>query len=152
MMKYAVAVTTLLLLAGCASSAQNSGDADKLQVQLGQVDTPGSSNLYYFAGPINVRYQLAITNPTSDTYQLRRLDLRTISPGAYSLRTPPSPIQATIPPGKTTVVNLSAWARSSGSYLRAEEPVTIQGTAYFDGPHGNFVKVFTQMLTQFGNS
>jgi len=64
MMKYAVAITAFLLLAGCASNAQNSGDADKLQVQLAQVDTPGSSNLYYFAGPINVRYQLAITNPT----------------------------------------------------------------------------------------
>jgi len=151
MLKYAMSLAALLVLAGCASSAQSSGDADKLQIQLAQFDTPGASNLYYFAGPINVRYQLSITNPTSDTYTLRRIELRTTSPGAYSLHTPPSSITAVIPPGKTTVVNLSAWARSSGSYLRAEEPVTIQGTAYLDGPHGPFAKIFTQMLTQFGS-
>jgi hypothetical protein len=151
-MKSLASLAALVLAVGCASSnAQSSGDAAKLQVQLAQVGTSNAGNLYYFAGPINVQYQLAITNPTTDTFTLRRIDLRTTSSGAYSLRTPNSPITAPIPPGKTTVINLSAWGRSSGSYLSANEPVTIQGTVYFDGPHGNFVKVFNQMLTQFGS-
>lgn len=146
-MKYAIA--TLLFLTACASSNQQDS-TPKLDLQLAQVGSSAGSNLYYFAGPVNVQFQLAITNPTNETFTLRRLELRTISPGAYSLRTPTSPISAIVTPGKTTVVNLSAWGRTSGSYLHAEEPVTIQGMAYFDGPHGRFVKVFHQMLSQFG--
>ena len=149
-MKYASIFVALLLVAGCASSSSDAQNAlaDKVQVQLGQYAT--NNNLYYFAGPINIQYQLAITNNTAETITLRRLQLRTVSPGAYALSTPTSMITATVAPGKTTTVNLSAWGRSSGSYLRAEEPVTIQGTAYFDSPRGGFVKIFNQMLSQMG--
>ena len=149
-MKSASLLVAFLLVAGCASSSGDARNAlaDKVQVQLGQYAT--NNNLYYFAGPINVQFQFAITNNTGETITLRRLQLRTVSPGAYALRTPTSPITSIVPAGKTTTVNLSAWGRTSGSTLRAEEPVTIQGTAYFDSPRGSFVKIFNQMLSQMG--
>ena len=149
-MKYASVLAIVLVLAGCASSSGDAQNAlaSKVQLQLGQYDT--NNNFYYLAGPINIQYQLAITNNTGETITMRRIQLRTVSPGAYALRTPTSTITATVPPGKTTTLNLSAWGRTSGSTLRAEEPVTIQGTAYFDSPRGSFVKIFNQTLSQIG--
>jgi hypothetical protein len=148
-MKYASVFLALLFAAGCASSSSPAQDqlAGKVQVQLGQVGNFGS-NTYYFAGPVNIQYQLEIQNNTGVPVTLRRLQLRTISPGAYALRTPTSTITANVPSGKTSVVNLSAWGRTSGSELRAEEPVSIEGTAYFDSPQGNFVKIFTALIPQ----
>jgi hypothetical protein len=142
-LKNAALFLGLFVVLGCASA-----NTPPIGISLEQVNT--TPDMYYFAGPVNIQYQLSITNPTNETYRLRRLDLRTISPGAYSLRTPVSLMNVTIPPGKTVTVNLSAWGRSSGSYLHAEEPVTIQGTAHFEGPNGNFVKIFQQMLPQHG--
>src|SRR5512141_1053346 len=91
-MKYASVLTVLFILAGCASSSDSAQNAlaSKVQLQLGQYDT--NNNLYSFAGPINIQYQLAIANNTGETITLRRLQLRTVSPGAYALRTPTSVI------------------------------------------------------------
>ena len=150
-MKYASVLLALVLTAGCASSS-NSAQNDlpnKVQVELGQVSN--LSNAYYFAGPVNIQYQLGITNNTGVPITLRRLQLRTISPGAYALRTPTSTMTANVAPGQSTVVNLSAWGRTSGNELSAQEPVSIQGTAYFDSPQGSFVKVFTTLIPQVGN-
>ena len=148
-MKSASICLALLLAGGCASSSSQAQDqlANKIHVQLGQVTNLGS-NLQYFAGPVNIQYQLAVQNNTSVPVTLRRLQLRTISAGAYALRTPTSVITANVPVGQTSVVNVSAWGRTSGNELRTEEPVSIQGTAYFDSPQGSFVKIFTAMIPQ----
>ena len=71
------------------------------------------------------------SNPTNETFKLRRLNLQTIGPGAYSLRTGDSPM------------NFSA-----GGFMRASEPVTLRGLAYFDGPSGSFVKMFNEVIPQ----
>jgi hypothetical protein len=149
-MKSASVLFALVLAAGCASSNSAQNDlANKVQVELGQVSN--LSNMYYFAGPVSIQYQLGIKNDTGVAITLRRLQLRTISPGAYALRTPTSTITANVQPGQSTVVNLSAWGRTSGNELSAQEPVSIQGTAYFDSPQGSFVKVFTTLIPQGGN-
>ena len=146
-MKYASALVALLLVWGCASASDaQKALADKVQLQLAQSTT--TQNLNYLAGPVNIQYQLGINNTTDQTITLRRLQLRTISPGAYSLRTPTSYITATIPAHQSTAVNLSAWGYTTGSTLRSEEPVSIQGTAYFDTAQGSFVKIFTQLIPQ----
>jgi len=149
-MKYAPIAIALLLVCGCASSSnrQQSALANSVDVEIGQLDT--MNNMDYIAGPVNIQYQFGITNHTGVPITLRRLQLRTVSPGAYSLRTPTSTITANVPPGQTKVVNLSAWGRSSGNELHAQEPVSLQGTAYFDSPHGSFVKVFNTLLAQGG--
>lgn len=150
-MKSAAMLFALMLVAGCASSSSNAQNdlANMVQVELGQVTNLSST--YYFAGPVSIQYQLGVRNNTGVPITLRRLQLRTISPGAYALRTPTSTITANVPPGQSTVVNLSAWGRTSGNELSAQEPVSIQGTAYFDSPQGSFVKVFTTLIPQGGN-
>ena len=85
-MKNAALFAVLLVVLGCASGTQSSAKTPPIDIRLEQVNT--TPDMYYFAGPVNIQYQLSITNSTNETYRLRRLDLRTISSGAYSLRTP----------------------------------------------------------------
>src|SRR5258706_10632678 len=115
--KIAVAVFIVGLL-GFASRSSGA-DAPKLDIQLRQLSTPG--DMFYFRGPINLQYQLTIANPTNEPVTLRRIDLSTIGPGAYSLHTGATPITRAIPPGGTTTIALSAWGHASGGYLRSEE-------------------------------
>ena len=137
----ASAVLTLVL-GGCASSASNSSGPN-VDIRLEQAS--GVPDMFYFRGPINLQYRLTVANPTSTPLTLRRLDLRSMGPGAYSIRTGSTPIRQTIAPNATTSVTLSAWGQATGGYLRSEEPVTLRGVAYFDTPDGHgFVRQFVE--------
>jgi hypothetical protein len=142
-MKSAVSALVFLVLLACASSATSSGP--NVSIQLTPVNAP--QDIFYFAGPINLQYQVSIINPTNEPLTLTRLDLRTTGPGAYSLRSYATPMNLKVPPNSTANYVISVWGRSRGGYLAADEPVTIQGTAYFKGSSsGSFVKIFTQNL------
>lgn len=123
-----------------------SSSAPGLQLHLAQ--TTGPNDIYYFRGPVNVQYALQITNPTNQTLKLTRLNISTIGPGAYRLRTGDSPLSYTVPPNASVTVPLSAWAFASGGFLRSSEPVNIRAIAYFQGPNGTFVKQFTELIPQ----
>jgi hypothetical protein len=145
-MKNGAALSILLLvLSACSSTGPmtSSSNAPPLEIHLAQLNTV--PDLFYFAGPVNVQYALQIVNPTNETYKLKRISLDTIGPGAYTLRTGDTPISYTVPPG-TTTLQLSAWAQAAGGFIRSTEPVTIRGIAYFDGPNGPFVKMFTEIV------
>ena len=134
----------LLFLVACASSTLSSGPP--VTVQLEQVNTP--SDIFYFAGPVNIQYRVLVSNPTSQPLTLSRLDLQTIGPGAYSLRAGNTPMNLKVPPNSTAAFLISVWGRARGGYLTADEPVTIRGTAYLQGSSGSFLKVFNQNLAQ----
>ncbi len=137
------AAVTLVLLSGCASSSQSSGP--NLTLHLTPVNSP--ADIFYFAGPINVQYQLSVTNPTSEPLTLSRLELRTIGPGAYSIRTQASPMNLKIPPNATATYTISVWGYARGGYLAAEEPVSLQGTAFFQGSSSrSFVRIFNETI------
>src|SRR5437870_1312222 len=119
-MKPAVALLCTLALLACASNQQSSGP--EVAVRLAQ--TNSANDVFYFAGPVSIQYQLAITNPTNQPLTLERLDLQTLGPGAYSLRTAATPMNLKIAPNGTSVFNISVWGRSHGGYLTATEPVT----------------------------
>lgn len=144
----AVLVTTLLL-GGCASATGTSSNAPPLEVTLTQVGTP-ASEMYFFRGPINIQYDLAVRNPTPNEYTLRRLDIASVGSGAYAVRTGNQPITYRIAPNGTTTIRMSAWGTARGGFLTSEEPVTLRVMAQFDGGGGKgFQKVFTQTLSQF---
>ena len=140
-MRLKTAVAVLVGFLGFASSSRGA-EEPKLDIQLRQASVPG--DVFYFRGPVNLQYQLAIKNPSNEPVTLRRIDLSTIGPGAYSLHTGATPISRAIPANGTVALNLSAWGQSAGGFLRSEEPVTIRGVAYFEAPgHKSFVKQFT---------
>lgn len=127
-----------VLLAACASTPQESG-GPPVTVQLTQLN--GSSNIFYFPGPVNIQYQVTVSNPTDQVVTMRRLDLRTEGFGAYALRTSGAPMNVKIAPKSTATFTVSAWGRAAGGYIASTEPVSLFATAYFDGPGGTFVKL-----------
>jgi hypothetical protein len=101
----------------------------------------------YMRGPIALEYQLLVQNRSNETLKLTRLDLQTLGPGAYSLRTGASPMNQLIRPNGTTSVKINAWGQARGGFLTADEPVNIRGVAYFSTPSGPTIRrVFTQVL------
>ncbi len=57
-----------------------------------------------------------------------------------------------VAPNATTAYTISVWGYSRGGYLASGEPVTIQGTAYFKGSSGSFVRVFNQNISPLAGS
>lgn len=149
-MKRALALLAIAVLAGCASAPASSNGAPPLQVNLLQRGTP-AADVYYFRGPVNIQYDLAVKNPTNDQYTLRRLDIQSIGQGAYRIRTGSQPMNQKINPNGTTSVHLSTWGQATGGFISSGEPVSVRVIAQFAGPNGKtFQKVFTETLTQFG--
>jgi hypothetical protein len=145
-MKSAVSVVAVVvLLGGCASSSTLSSGPD-VRVHLEQVTGP--PDVFYFAGPVNIQYRVSIENPTDEPLTLTRLDLQSMGPGAYSLRTEATPMNLKVPPRATASYLISVWGRANGGYLTAGTPVTIRGTAYFQGDTTKkaFVKLFTENI------
>jgi len=145
-MKSAVCFLTLgLFLVACGSSNLSSNSGPNVNVHLAQVNT--APDIFYFSGPVNIQYQLSIANPTSDPLTLTRLDLETVGPGAYSLRTAATPMNLKVPPNSTASYTISVWGRARGGYLTADEPVTLRATAFFKGTSGSFVRLFTENIS-----
>jgi hypothetical protein len=143
-------LAAIVILAACASSATSSSNAPPLQLTLLQRGAP-AADVFYFRGPINIQYDLAIKNPTNEQYTLRRLDIQSIGPGAYRVRTGTQPVNQRVSANGTTSVRLSTWGQSTGGFISSGEPVTVRVIAQFDGPHGRFQKIFSETISQFGS-
>ena len=141
-MRARIAVMAVLLIA-LSGYAWGAADSPKLNISMQQLTSSG--DMFYFHGPINIQYQMSIANPTDQPVTLKRIELSSLGPGSYSIHTGSTPITRTIAPRGTTTFRLSARGRSTGGYLRSEEPVTIRGVAYFQGADGHsFVRQFME--------
>jgi hypothetical protein len=136
----------VLLLAGCASSVDDDPNAPKITLHLQQVDD--GANSYTFAGSVNVQFVLTAANTTKETVTLNRIEVRTISSGAYSIPPTSTSLNLKLEPGQGLRTQLSLWGYARGGRLYSEEPVTLRGTAYMTGPSGAFVKLFTEYISQ----
>ncbi|HJT16200.1 MAG TPA: hypothetical protein VJ853_02375 [Thermoanaerobaculia bacterium] len=145
-MKSAVsALAITILLAGCASTPRSGGPPVTVAIQ--QVNAV--NNVFYYRGPVNVQFRVGVTNPTNEPLTLTRLDLQTIGPGAYSVRANGTPMNLRVAPNSTTVYTVSVWGYARGGYLASTEPVTLRGTAYFQGASsGSFIKMFNENISQ----
>ena len=133
----------LLFAAACASNPKDEGPP--IGVELALVDSPGS--IVYFPGPVNLRFEVTLTNPTDEPVTLRRLDLRTIGGSSLFLRATGTPFNVEVKPHGSTSVTTSVWANSRGGMLAQDEPISHQATAYFDGPKGPFVRLVAANLS-----
>jgi hypothetical protein len=139
-------VVALILAFGCASTQQSSGP--DVTIHLAQINS--ASDVFYFAGPVNVQYQLTVSNPTSQPLTLQRLDLSTIGPGAYSLRANSTPMNLKIAPNGTSTFRIAVWGYARGGYIASSEPVSLRGVAYFQSPSNSFVKLFNENIFPVG--
>ena len=131
------AVILALFFAACASQKQSSGP--QVAVKLSQINA--GSNTFYIGGPVNVQYQVAVSNPTNQEVTLRRLELRTEGLGAYELPNQGYPMKVKVAPKSTATFTINAWGQARGGYMAAGEPVSLFANAYFDSPSGTFTKL-----------
>jgi len=140
------AVVALLLLTACASATQDDSNVPNVVLHIAQYES--APNAYLYGGLVNVRYALSIENRTSDPVTLMRIEIRTVSSGAYTIRPTSTPINIDVAPGQEKTIPLSLWGNARGGTLAAQEPVTIRAAAYMKGPSGPFVRLFTEYFTE----
>jgi len=136
------ALPLLILLAACAST----GDGPNVTVHLAPYETAPSA--YTFTGAVNVQFEMSVTNESPDQVTFNRIEIRTISSGAFTISPTSTAINVVLGPGQSAKRSIALWAYARGGRLAAEEPVTVRGTAYFTGPKGAFVRLFTEYITQ----
>ncbi len=90
---------------------------------------------------------MTATNPTDAAVTLSRIDLRTVGPGAYVLRTPAQPMNLRVAAKSSASLVITARGSAAGGHIASEEPVTVRATAYFDGPDGAFVRVVNETFS-----
>jgi hypothetical protein len=136
-------VALLALLSACASGNRNSGPAVDLQIAPINL----SSNLLYFRGTVPLEFAVRVTNPTDETVKMQSLDLATVGPGAFRLRSGIVPVNRTIPPGGTTDLTVQTWGFASGGFMRAEEPVTIRANGTFRAGGHSFIRMRNEVIS-----
>jgi len=141
-MKFKILAVALVLFASTAIGYAKS--SPNVAVNLQQLTS--TNDMFYFRGPVSIQYRLEVRNPTSQPVTLRSLRLESIGPGAYTIHTTSTPLKLQLGPNESRAVTISAWGRARGGFLSAGEPVTIQGTAYFNSPSGSFVKLFNENI------
>jgi hypothetical protein len=135
----------LLLLAGCATDTQDDPNAPKITLHLQEYES--APNAYTFNGAVNVKFALSVANMTNDAVNLNRIEIRTIGSGAYTIRPTSTPLNLDLGPGQARTVAIPLWGYSRGGQSASTEPVTVRGTAYFSGPKGAFIRLFSEYFT-----
>jgi hypothetical protein len=139
-------LSAVLLLAGCASSADEDPNASKITLHLEQVET--GVNSFASAGPVTVQFVLTGTNMTTDPVTLTRLEVRTISDGAYSIPPATRTLNLQLAPGQSQQTPISLLGNAHGGRGYSDAPVTMRSTGFLTGPKGPFVKLFTETIAQ----
>jgi hypothetical protein len=154
MRKLAIALS-LVLVGACASgndtnaTSNNSTDANAPspapQVQIMQIGgVPPAAR--HVRGGVSVQYAVEVANPSSEAITLKRINVQSVSDGAYNVRHS-QPFDKLIPASERHVVEFFAPAYASGnSVVGANGPVTVRVIAQFDGPRGGFQQVVTQVV------
>jgi hypothetical protein len=142
MRRPALLLFAALTLAACASSPKDTGP--DVRIHLTAIDT--SRDMFYSAGPISLRYEVRVDNPLPQPVTFRRFDLRSLGIGAYSLRPDSLTLNVKIPPSSSATFAITAYGVARGGQTLSGEPVTLQGTAHFDGPEGPFIKFYHENI------
>jgi hypothetical protein len=147
-----LAVAFLVVAAGCASAASDSGLAHtKAQLLEPDITFKQVNNLpavaRYISGGIPVHYQVRVANRSSETITLTRLDVVSLGYGAYTLRQQTRPYKTKIAPDHYEVVDFWAPAVIEDPTLYgANGPVTLRAVAHFDSAVGQFDHVIVAQV------
>lgn len=150
-MKRAFSLLALTLIVAACGSTGTTGTPGSPAVEVHLAQVGSTDNVFYLSGPIALQYVVEVTNPTNQTFTLRRLELQSIGEGAYYLRTGSVPMNERIAANGSTAIKVAAWGTSRGGRLTSTEPVTMRITAQFDDGQGHrFQRITTENLSQFG--
>lgn len=138
--------STLLVLfvAACASSGAKSGhqEPEMRLVQLSSV-ADAARNM---TGGLSVQFSLTINNTTGMPLQLKRIELSSVTEGAYSLSPLSRSYDETIVAGISKDYELWGTAIASSTISGVNGPVTIRAVAQFESSLGRFQSVIVQQV------
>lgn len=143
-MKRIALVLLLIAIAGCSTGAGLPEGVVEPQLDMYQVGDY-TFNLQY-SGVQAIGFELAVTNPGSESLKLRQIKFSTIGTGAYYVDQNPQFFNLDIPPRKTAIKAFNLRVYSQGGSVGSREPVNLRAIALFDSPKGKFQKVFFQRL------
>jgi len=145
-----------LLLASAAVLACSSGrkqDAQIIKPEIQLVELSGPQDVGYANGPTQIQFGLRVANRSAEPITLKRIDIQSISEGAYIVRRQFFTYDRKIGPDQYD--DVAFWARAYAFATTrggepSNEPVNLRAIIYFDSPAGSFHQVVMKMLTQFG--
>ena len=154
-MRKTLIALSLVLVGACASGGGTNATSNNKtaanatspapEVQIMQVGgVPPAAR--HVRGGVSVQYAVEVSNPSSEAITLKRINVQSVSEGAYNVRHS-QPFDKLIPASERHVVEFFAPAYASGnSVVGANGPVTLRVIAEFDGPRGGFQEVVTQVV------
>jgi len=134
------AILLAIFLAACATAPKG----PPVDIVVRQM--PDNYELLAFRGPIAIRYQVTVGNPSSEAMTIERLELRTNGPGPYAVNPQSRVVNVAIAPGEIVTFDFRVDAISRGDDRIMREPVTLSGTAYFRIAGEPFSKSFIQVI------
>ena len=145
-MRIAASLLFAIALASCSSSTQK---ANIIQPEVDLVQVVGPAELNYPNGGADLRFDLEIANRSGEPITLRRVELSTVSGGAYVLRREFRTYNETIAPGRVATVTFWGKALLRGGTIQEQEPVRIRGVLHFDSPAGPFHAMVMRDFRQY---
>lgn len=147
---YRKTIALLLFATACATQSQTNRGQKIADPAIEVEQEVGPAELNYPEGPIELKYDLQITNNWTQPMTVVRVNVATINPAgaSYQLRRDFYNVRATIPPGDTRVVPFWAKGYSFGRGPRDTEPISLRLIVYFETPEGNYQKVMMTELQQ----
>jgi len=139
---------TLLPIFTVIAFACSSGTVDLLAPKVELEQLSDESELYVVRGPVTVRYQVRVSNPSSEPVTLRQLDLRTFGDSPYQLRQGVQFFKQTVQPQEYASFEIGVFGATIRTSLGETEPVTIRGIATFEIGARTKQIVFTQTVNQ----
>jgi hypothetical protein len=97
-------------------------------------------------GPISVKFEIDVFNPSSESIELQRLALESMGMGAYTLQSSAKPFKENVAPGKTQTVEMWAPANANSTISGANGPVTVRIQANFRSEFGKFQKIYIKQV------
>ncbi|HEV2718968.1 MAG TPA: hypothetical protein VG323_03040 [Thermoanaerobaculia bacterium] len=141
-------VTVLLLcLAACsANQLSRKSPIAEPEVVIEQTSNvaPAARNI---TGGITVRFRVRVRNVASEVVKLKRIDLRSIGIGSYTIDNISRSFDVAINPGSESAVEF--WAPgyiADPSVSGANGPVTLRAVMLFDSQSGQLQTVVTQQV------
>lgn len=148
-MQKAVPVVLLLFCAACASvrDTANLIAPDLYVDQIGRTTHTGRDAAFrptMGGAPVNLRF--AIRNNSGEVITLKRIELMSVTEGAYLVPEAASPFQVAIAPDLISEVNFWVPTYVQNTIVGGQGPVTLRVIAYFDSPAGPFRKIYMRIV------
>jgi hypothetical protein len=143
------AASLLFALAVVSCSSSSTPKANIIQPEVDLVQVVGPAELNYPNGGADLRFDVEIANRSGEPITLKRVELASMGPGAYTLRRDFKIFNETIAPGRTATVTVWAKALLRGGTISEQEPVRVRGVLHFDSPVGPFHSIVIREFRQY---